>query len=89
MKDQLDEKEKAYQMLEIEVGELRKKVEQLEAHEKFKSSSSILDEILECQRSSFDKTGLGYSKPMKETEEGPSCSTVAPSISAQIKEDVR
>ena len=71
----------------MEVVELRKKAEQSEAH--VKTSSSILDEILECQRSPFDKIGLGYSKTMKETEEGPSCSTVAPSIPAQIKEEVR
>ena len=48
LKDQLDEKDKAYQMLETEVVELRKKAEQSEAHEKFKRSSSILNEILEC-----------------------------------------
>ena len=48
MKDQLDEKDKAYQMLETEVVELRKKAEQSEAH--VKTSSSILDQILECQR---------------------------------------
>ena len=52
-------------------------------------SSSILDEILECQMSPFDKTGLGYSKTMKETKESPSCSIVAPSIPTQIKEEVR
>ena len=69
--------------------ELRKKVDQSEAHEKFKIYSSVLDEILESQRSPFDKTGLGYSKTMKGTEEGPSCSTIAPSIPAQIKEEVR
>jgi len=80
LKDQLDEKDKACQKLEMEVVELRKKAEQSEAH--VKTSSSILDEILECQRSPFDKTGLGYSKTMKETEEGPSCSTVAPFIPA-------
>ena len=53
------------------------------------SNSSILDEILECQRSPFDKTGLGYSKTMKETEEGPLCSIVAPLVPAQVKEEVR
>ena len=63
LKDQLEEKDKAYQMLEAKVVELRKKAEQSEAH--VKMSSSILDEILESQRSPFDKTGLGYSKKMK------------------------
>ena len=73
----------------MEVVELRMKADQSEAHGKFKSSSSILDEILECQKYPLDKTGLGYSKTMKETEEGPSCSIVAPSTPAQIKEEVR
>ena len=82
MKDQLDEKDKDCHKLEIEVVELRKKAEQSEAHEKFKSNSSILDEILECQRSPFDKTGLGYGKTKKETEEGPSCSLFAPFVPA-------
>ena len=66
---------------------LRKKAEQSEAH--VKTSSSILDEILESQRSPFDKTGLGYGKTKKETEEGPSCSLFAPSIPAQKKEEMR
>ena len=57
--------------------ELRKKAEQSKAHEKFKRSSSILDEI---------QIGLGYSKT---TKAGPSCSTVAPSIPTQIKKEVR
>ena len=69
LKEQLEEKDKAYQQLEAEVVELKKKVEQSKAH--VKMSSSILDEILESQRSPFDKTGLGYGKTKKETEEGP------------------
>ena len=89
LRDQLVEKDKAYQMLETEVVELRKKANQLEAHEKFKIYSSVLDEILESQRSPFDKTGLGYSKTMKETEEGPSRSMFAPFVPAQIKKEVR
>ena len=64
--------------------ELKKKAEQSEAH--VKTSSSILDEILESQRSPFDKSGLGYGKTMKETEEGPSCSTFVPT---QNKEKVK
>ena len=87
LKDQLETKGKAYQMLEEEVVELRKKAEQSEAH--VKTSSSILDEILESQRSPFDKTSLGYGKTNKKTEEGPSYSLFAPSIPAQIKEEMR
>ena len=89
LRDQLVEKDKAYQMLESEVVELRKKADQSEVHEKFKIYSFVLDEILGSQRSPFDKTGLGYSKTMKETEEGPSCSTFAPFVPAQNKEKVR
>ena len=74
-------------MLESEVVELRKKADQSEAHEKFKIYSSVLDEILESQRSPFDKIGLGYNKTMKETEEGPSL--FAPFVPAQKKEEVR
>jgi len=54
-----------------------------------KTSSSILDEILESQRSPFDKIGLGYGKTKKEIEEGPSCSLFAPFVPAQKKEEVR
>ena len=73
LKEQLEEKDKAYQQLEVEVVELKKKAK---AH--VKMSSSILDEILESQRSPFDKTGLGYGKTKKKTEEGPSFSLSIP-----------
>ena len=87
LRDQLVEKDKAYQMLETKVMELKKKAEQSEAH--VKTSSSILDEILESQRSPLDKTGLGYSKKMKETKEGPSCSIFTPFAFAQNQEEVK
>ena len=61
LKEQLEEKDKAYQQLQAEVVELKKNDDQSEASEKFKIYSSILDEILESQRSPFDKIGLGYS----------------------------
>ena len=57
LKDQLEEKDKAYQKLEAEIVELKKNDDQSVASEKFKICSSILDEILESQRSPFDKTG--------------------------------
>ena len=60
LKDQLDEKDKACQKLEMEVVELRKKAEHSEAH--VKTSSSILDEILESQRSPFNKTVLAMAR---------------------------
>ena len=66
MKDQLDEKERTCQKLEMEVVDLRKKDEKNVVHAKFKNSSTILGEILDCQGSPFDKTGLGYIKETKE-----------------------
>ena len=68
LKDQLDEKERTCQKLEMEVVDLRKKDEKNDAHAKFKNSSTILGEILDYQISPFDKTGLGYNKETKEAE---------------------
>jgi hypothetical protein len=50
-------KEESCCKLEAEIVDLRKKVEK---SNKFLNSSRILDEILESQRSSCDKSGLGY-----------------------------
>ena len=71
-----------------EVVGLRKKGEKNDALVKFKDSSVVLDKILDCQRSPFDKTGLGYKKEgekyedgiwsSKTSEVGPSTSKVAP-----------
>jgi hypothetical protein len=57
LKNQINEKEKSCCKLEAEIVDLRKKVEN---SNKFLNSSRILDEILESQRSSCDKSGLGY-----------------------------
>ena len=57
LKIQINEKEESYCKLEDEIVDLRKKVEK---SNKFLNSSRILDEILESQRSSCDKSGLGY-----------------------------
>ena len=60
MKDLLDEKEKSYQKLEIEMIDLKRKVEaNNNAHDRLKNSSIILDEILDKQKYPFDKTELG------------------------------
>jgi hypothetical protein len=56
-KNQINEKEVSCCKLEAEVVDLRKKVEK---SNKFFNSSLILDEILEIQRSPYDKSGLGY-----------------------------
>jgi hypothetical protein len=51
--------------LEAEVVDLRKKVEN---SNKFLNSSTILNEILDSQRSSNDKSGLGYKKEATHVE---------------------
>jgi chromosome segregation ATPase len=56
LKNQINEKEESYCKLEAEIVDLRKKVEN---SNKFLNSSLILDEILESQRSPYDKSGLG------------------------------
>ena len=73
---------------EFEMVNLRKKIEKSKHHEKFNSSSVMLDKILDCQRSPLDKTGLGYKKnkekfeddtwSLKTPEAGPSTSKAAP-----------
>jgi hypothetical protein len=57
LKNQINEKEEPCCKLEAEIADLRKKVEK---SNKFLNCSRILDEILECQRPSCDKSGLGY-----------------------------
>ena len=89
LKIQLKEKEETIQKLEMEVVGLRKKGEKNEAFFKFKDSSVVLDKIFDCQRSPFDKTGLGCKEgengtwSLKTLEEGPSSSKVAPHAPAQ------
>ena len=86
MKDQLDEKDRTCQKLEMEVVDLRKKDEKNDVHSKFKNSSTILGEILDCQRSPFDKIGLGYNKETKEVEANtnPSSSRVESKTAPQV-----
>ena len=75
--------------------DLRKKDEKNDVHSKFKNSSTILGEILDCQRSPFDKYGLGYNKETKEAKAdmNPLSSRVesktAPWVPTQDKEDIR
>ena len=57
MKNQINEKKESCFKLEAEIFDLRKKVEK---SNKFFNSSQILNEILEIQRSPYDKSGLGY-----------------------------
>jgi hypothetical protein len=59
LKNHVNEKEESCHKLEAEVVDLRKKVEK---SNKFLNSSTILNEILDSQRSPNDKSGLGYNK---------------------------
>jgi hypothetical protein len=65
LKNQINEKEDSCCKLEAEIVDLRKKVEN---SNKFLNSSLILDEILESQRSPYDKLGLGYKGEDTHTE---------------------
>jgi DNA repair exonuclease SbcCD ATPase subunit len=62
LKNQVNEKEESCHKLEAEVVDLIKKVEKSNTHIKFMNNSTILDEILDSQRSPNDKSGLGYNK---------------------------
>ena len=63
LKDLLDEKEKSCQKLEIEMVYPKRKVEvNNNVHDKLKNNSIILDNILDSQKSPFDKTVIGYKK---------------------------
>ena len=68
LRHQLDEKEYTFQKLEMKVVDLRKKDKKYDAYVKFNNSSVILDEILDFQRSPFDKFGLGYNKEAEKPE---------------------
>ena len=46
----------------MEVVGLKKKIEKSNVHVKFTNGSAILDEILDCETHTFDKSGLGYNK---------------------------
>jgi hypothetical protein len=65
LKNQVNEKEESCHKLESEVVDLRKKVEK---SKKFLNISQILNEILESQRSSNDKSGLGYKREATHVE---------------------
>lgn len=61
LKNQLVEKEGSYLKMEMEIMDLRKNT----THNKIINSSTILNEILDSQKTSRDKSGLGYNR-MKE-----------------------
>jgi hypothetical protein len=66
LKNQINEKEESCHKLEVEVVDLRKKVEESNT---FLNSSQILNEILESQISPNYKSGLGYKKEATHAKE--------------------
>jgi hypothetical protein len=82
LKNQVNEKEESCHKLETEVVDLRKKVEKSNTHIKFINNSTILDEIIDGQRSPNDKLGLGYNKKVVNFEASTSKKhEVSPSLS--------
>jgi hypothetical protein len=65
LKNQIKEKEESCCKLEVEIVDLRKKVEK---SNKLLNNSLILDEILESQRSPYDKLGIGYKEEVTHAE---------------------
>jgi hypothetical protein len=79
LKNQVNEKEESCHKLEAKFIDLRKKVEK---SNKFLNSSTILNEILEIQRSPNDRSGLGYNKEATHAEGSTSKKhEVSPSLS--------
>jgi hypothetical protein len=62
VRNQLKKREESCHKLEAEVVNLRKKVEKSNTQVKFLNNSMILYEILDSQRLTNDKFGLGYNK---------------------------
>ena len=90
LKDKLDEKEEQCKKLEMEVVGLGKTSKKSNACVKFRNKSIILDEILDYQRSPFDKSGLGCSwrkeKSLADTWT-PNKYEVGPSFSKDTSQD--
>jgi hypothetical protein len=57
---QLNEKQQDCEKLEAEIVFLKRELEKGNNQSRFENSSKILDDILNSQRSSSNKTGLGY-----------------------------
>jgi chromosome segregation ATPase len=79
LRNQINEKEESCHKLEVEVVDLRMKVEK---SNKFLNSSTILNEILDSQISPNDKLGLGYKEEATHVEASTSKKhEVSPSLS--------
>ena len=62
IEQQLKKSEQELDKFEAELVSLRNKIDEESFQSKFKSSSKNMDDILCCQRSFSNKTGLGYDK---------------------------
>ena len=62
IEQQLKKRIQEFERLEEEIMCLRKKLDEEYIKSKFQKNSNILDEILSVQRSSSDKTRLGFDK---------------------------
>ena len=60
LKIQLEEKEKIQECLEAEVVSLRKELQEKDSHQKFKNNTKTLEDIINSQKTFYDKYGLGY-----------------------------
>ena len=71
LKDLLDEKEKSCQNLEIEMVDLKRKVEaNNNVHDRLQNNSIILDKILDSQKPLLTKLGLGTKRKKNNLELG-------------------
>jgi hypothetical protein len=75
LKSQLKERENICNSLESEIVYLRRELERSSTNIKYEKSSTTLNEILNHQRSPFDKTGLGYNKGKETANEEASTSS--------------
>jgi hypothetical protein len=86
LKNQINEKEESFHKLEVEVVDLRKKVEK---SNKFLNSSQILSEILERQISPNDKSGKSITSKKHEVSPSKDEDNVANQPSTQDKENLK
>ena len=71
LEQQLKKRKQELEKYEAELVLLGKKIDEESFQSKFVSNSKTLDDILSCQRSSSNKTGLYYGKGMKLEQSSP------------------
>ena len=80
--------------LEEEIIQFKKKLDEGSIKSKFENSSRILDDILNSQRSSSDRSGLGLNKEKKPeslsfTNQGGNKKSYAKALQSQVKKEER